>query len=53
MQNIAKIENIKIKKILIFFWLLLIIISINEDIFRYRELWIVIVMTYSLTKENI
>ena len=52
-QNIAKIENIKIKKSLIFFWLLLIIISINEDIFRYRELWIVIAMTYSLTKEKI
>tara|TARA_B100000575_G_scaffold285151_1_gene280076 strand:+ start:539 stop:1720 length:1182 start_codon:yes stop_codon:yes gene_type:complete len=52
-KNISKIENIHTKKTIIFFWLLIIIITINEDIFRYRELWISIAITYGLSKSKI
>lgn len=49
-MSILKINNLEIKKILIFFWSTVIIISINEDIFRYRELWISIALTYSVSR---
>tara|TARA_B100000579_G_C22847906_1_gene865527 strand:- start:3425 stop:4615 length:1191 start_codon:yes stop_codon:yes gene_type:complete len=51
-SSILSIDNLEIKKLVTFFWLSIIIISINEDIFRYRELWISIAFTYSLSKSQ-